>query len=82
MRSGVAVGTHATPTVLGHVGQGGALGGWLTLHGGLRGPLGRQKPPEQLSLRHPGSIKNWTFRAQALVQELASYSPLAWPLFL
>ena len=81
MRSGVGVGTHAIPSGLDHLRQAGALGGWPTRHGGLRGPLGRQKPPEQLSLRYPGPTK-WTFRAQALVQELASYSPLAWLLFL
>lgn len=80
MRSG-GVGTHEIPSGLDHVGQGGALEGWPTLHGRLRGPLGRQKPLEQLFLRHPGLTK-WTFRAQALVQELASYGPLAWPLFL
>ena len=38
MRSGGGVGTHAVPSGLNHVGQGGALGGWPTLHGGLRGP--------------------------------------------
>ena len=67
MRSGEGVGTLTAPSGLDHVGHQGVLGGWPTLRRGPRGPLGRQRPPEQLSLGHPEATK-WTFRAQGLVQ--------------